>query len=273
MKYRKLILMSALMIASVVPTQAAVYGTLKQEMYFNVGEDYTMSREMGSGISILDEDEAHYLVKVTEDTTQLVSKQLIELPGTLTRTTAEETKVCEGPSPTSEVLLTLEKEALVLVSERQDNYYKVKVDGVVGYIYKTQLDTSLLSAFDKSPSELLGEEVVSYAKQFLGGRYVYGGNNLKTGVDCSGFVQQIMKNFNIDMERSSRSQYASNGVRIKEAQLQPGDLVYYGNNGSINHVAIYAGDGQIIHASDSRTGIKMGSLRYGKPIIGMKRVL
>ena len=160
-----------------------------------------------------------------------------------------------------------------MVLEKINNYYKIKINDTVGYIYKSQIDVKDLTELEKDSSEALGEEIVAYAKRYLGGRYVYGGNNLNTGVDCSGFVQQIMKKYGINLERSSRSQYACNGVRISESELRPGDLVYYGNGGRVNHAAIYAGNGQIIHASDERTGITMSSLHYGKPLIGIKRVL
>ena len=119
----------------------------------------------------------------------------------------------------------------------------------------------------------LGEEVIGYAKQFLGNPYVYGGNSLTKGVDCSGFVQQVFKNFDIQLTRSSRSQYASDGYKVSKNDLLPGDLVFYGYNGHIDHVAIYAGEGEIIHASTPKTGITMGDLYYGKPIIGTKRVI
>lgn len=272
MKYSKLILIGTLAISSVVPTQAAVYGTLKQDMYFNVETD-TLKKPSGSGVSIVDREGNDYVIKVSEDKTELVNKNFIELAGIISETTVEGSKVNVAADPSAEVITTLKQGEMVMVLEKKDNYYKIKVNDTVGYIYKSQINTTGLEELEKSSSVSKGEEVVAYAKQFLGGKYVYGGNNLNTGVDCSGFVQQIMKNFGISMERSSKSQYACNGVKITEAQLQPGDLVYYGNGGTVNHAAIYAGNGQIIHASDSRTGITMSNLHYGKPIIGIKRVL
>ena len=146
--------------------------------------------------------------------------------------------------------------------EKENEFYKIKVNDTVGYIYKGQLNTKGLEAV---PTKMnLGEEIVSYAKEYLGGRYVYGGNNLATGVDCSGFTSQVMKHFDIYLERSSRAQYSANGKSVSVSELQPGDLVFYGNDGYINHVAIYAGAGQIIHASDERTGIRSEERRVGK---------
>lgn len=108
------------------------------------------------------------------------------------------------------------------------------------------------------------QELIYYAKQFLGNPYVYGGTSLTNGADCSGFVQQIFKHFGIDTGRSSRDQY-ENAQSISFSELQPGDLVFYGSGDYINHVAIYAGDGVIIHAANERTGICTGRYDYRTP--------
>ena len=273
MKIHKLILMSTVIVSSVIPTQAAVYGTLKQDMIFNLSEENIVKKPSGSGVSILEEDANNYVIQVAEDTTEVVNKNLVKLSGIISETTVEGTKVNAKADPDTEVLTTLKKDEMVMVLEKVDNYYKIKVDNTVGYIYKSQLNTDKLTELEKSSSELLREEVVSYAKKYVGGKYVYGGTNLNTGVDCSGFVQQIMKQFGISMARSSRSQYATNGVKVSVSELEPGDLVYYGNGGVVNHAAIYIGNGQIVHASDERSGIKISKLNYGKPIIGAKRVI
>lgn len=108
------------------------------------------------------------------------------------------------------------------------------------------------------------QALIQYAKQFLGNPYVYGGTSLTNGADCSGFVQQIFKYFGIDTGRSSRDQYAK-AQPISFSELQPGDLVFYGSGDYINHVAIYAGDGVIMHAANSRTGICTGRYNYREP--------
>lgn len=120
-----------------------------------------------------------------------------------------------------------------------------------------------------------GEAIVNYAKQFLGNPYVYGGNSLTNGVDCSGFTSQVMKHFGISLHRSSSAQYANNGYSVARGNEQPGDLIFYGYDGHVSHVAIYIGGGQIIHANDERTGICISSAfsNTGKPVIGIKRVI
>jgi cell wall-associated NlpC family hydrolase len=121
----------------------------------------------------------------------------------------------------------------------------------------------------------LGQKIVADAKQFLGNPYVYGGNSLTSGVDCSGFTQQIMKRHGIAISRSSASQYANDGYHVSVDNLQPGDLIFYGYSGRVSHVGIYIGNSQIIHSNDERTGIIISGLypKNGKPYIGAKRVI
>lgn len=131
------------------------------------------------------------------------------------------------------------------------------------------------SSSSSSSGSATGQAVVSYAKQFLGNPYVYGGNSLTNGVDCSGFTSQVMRHFGISLNRSSAAQYANNGYHVSRDNLMAGDLLFYGYSGRVSHVAIYIGGGQIIHANDERTGICIGNAfpSRGKPYIGAKRVL
>ncbi len=110
------------------------------------------------------------------------------------------------------------------------------------------------------------QNLVNYALQFVGGRYKAGGNDPNTGADCSGFVRYVMQNgAGVSMNRSSTAQ-STQGVAIDASQMQPGDLLFYGSGRSINHVAMYIGDGQIVHASTYRTGIKTSVWNYRAPV-------
>ena len=101
--------------------------------------------------------------------------------------------------------------------------------------------------------------IVNFAVQFVGNPYVYGGTSLTNGADCSGFVQSVMKNFGISLPRTSRDQ-GNAGKGISSGEMRPGDLVFYtGSNGVINHVALYIGNGQVVHASNKKTGIKISA--------------
>lgn len=106
--------------------------------------------------------------------------------------------------------------------------------------------------------------IVAYAKQFLGNPYVYGGTSLTNGADCSGFTQAVFANFGISTARSSRDQ-AEKGREIAVAQAQPGDLLFYASGDYINHVALYIGNGEVIHASNSTTGIIISPYNYRTP--------
>ena len=164
------------------------------------------------------------------------------------------------------------------------DWVKVSTDaGTQGYMAKDYLNIGKESAKDQLLKDVKpqtsqssrGEAVVSYAKQFLGNPYVYGGNSLTRGVDCSGFTSQIFKNFGISLSRSSSAQYANNGIHVDPSDIRVGDLMFYGNSGNISHVGIYMGNNKIIHASTPSTGITTGVAfrTSGKPLIGIKRVL
>lgn len=118
-------------------------------------------------------------------------------------------------------------------------------------------------------SSAKGIEVVKYALQFLGNPYKYGGTSLTSGADCSGFVQSVYKHFGYELDRNSRSQAVTAGymdVTPNLSQLQPGDLIFYADSsGGVFHVAIYIGDGGVVHAANSRKGITISEYDYMKP--------
>ncbi len=115
----------------------------------------------------------------------------------------------------------------------------------------------------------IGQKVANYAQQFVGNPYRYGGNSLTGGIDCSGFTQQVLAKFGYSISRTSSSQ-ATEGIRVSTSNLRAGDLLFYGDGGGINHVAIYIGGGQVVHASNSapypKGGIKISSAFYRTPI-------
>ena len=129
----------------------------------------------------------------------------------------------------------------------------------------TSIVKSISSSLPVIATTASRQALIQYAKQFLGNPHVDGGTSLTDGADCSGFVQQIFRHFGITTGRSSRDQYA-NAQSISFEQLQPGDLVFYASGDYINHVAIYAGDGVIIHAANARTGICTGRYNYRTPV-------
>lgn len=113
--------------------------------------------------------------------------------------------------------------------------------------------------------EAIRRTVVSSALQFVGNPYVYGGNDPHTGVDCSGFTRYILSRYaGVYLNRTAASQ-SSQGKAVSAEEARPGDLVFYSSGGRVNHVAIYIGDGRVVHASNERTGITTSNMYYRTP--------
>lgn len=158
----------------------------------------------------------------------------------------------------------------VVILEEAGDWYKVAATGEeVGYVHG-----DWIHPYDPDDdSEALRAQIITYAKQFVGTPYRYGGTDLSSGIDCSAFTGQVMRPYGYILSRSSAGQ-GSDGIAISRDQLKPGDLVTYGYGGSISHVAMYIGNDQIIHAT-VRKGIivtEMEGYLY-KPLISFRRVI
>mgnify|MGYP004569940293 FL=1 len=119
----------------------------------------------------------------------------------------------------------------------------------------------------------LRSSLVNLAMQYLGNVYVHGGQSLETGTDCSGFTCYLYAAFGYSISRTPSGQLSSAGRSIEYSQIQPGDIICYSSNGkSCTHVGLYIGDGQIIHAANSRKGVVISAADYST-IIGVKNVI
>ncbi|MCR5197074.1 MAG: SH3 domain-containing protein [Pseudobutyrivibrio sp.] len=116
-----------------------------------------------------------------------------------------------------------------------------------------------------APSGTSGSSVAAYASQFVGNPYVYGGSSLTKGTDCSGFVMSVYGAYGVNLPHSS-SALRNVGYGVSREEIQPGDIVCYSG-----HVAIYQGNGQIVHASTAKTGIKCSNVDY-KKILAIRRI-
>lgn len=114
----------------------------------------------------------------------------------------------------------------------------------------------------------LRQGVVDYAKQFLGGRYIYGGSNPHIGADCSGFTGYILGNkAGVWLNRTAAAQ-SQQGKRVTIDEAKPGDLIFYaGSGGGVNHVAMYIGNGRVIHSSNERNGVMISTWNYRTPVV------
>lgn len=117
-----------------------------------------------------------------------------------------------------------------------------------------------------------GEELVNFAMQFVGNPYVWGGNSLTKGCDCSGFVHLVYKNFGYKTVRYSMS-FLYEGTPVSRADVRPGDIVVYAMKNGIGHVAIYAGNGKIVEAQSKSTGITAYRSIDCREIVGIRRIL
>lgn len=118
-----------------------------------------------------------------------------------------------------------------------------------------------------NPTGSTGADVVQFAKQFVGNPYVWGGTSLTNGADCSGFVMSVYKNFGVSLPHSSAADRSVGAAVNGLENAQPGDIICYSG-----HVGIYAGNGQIVHASTSRTGIIVSNANY-RSILSIRRIL
>ena len=125
-----------------------------------------------------------------------------------------------------------------------------------------------------STSVELRKAIIDYAMQYLGDRYVHGGQSLATGTDCSGFTMYVLAEFGIYISRTPQGQYTGAGRGISYSEIQPGDIICYSSNGgkSCTHVAFYIGNGQILHAANSKDGVKISSATYTN-IYGVRNVI
>ena len=159
----------------------------------------------------------------------------------------------------------------------ENGWSRVDYNGTTAYIHGDYLTTTEPVEEEPVYSEPssnsgLGQQIVDYARQFLGNPYVYGGTSLTNGTDCSGFVQSIYAHFGYSLPRTCTTQsVCGRGVSVDE--LQPGDLVIYSSYGEIQHIAIYSGNGNTIHASNWDTGIIETSLSYSGDIYCCRRIV
>lgn len=119
----------------------------------------------------------------------------------------------------------------------------------------------------------LRQAIVDYAMQYLGYKYVHGGQSLATGTDCSGFTMLVLAEFGYSISRTPQGQYTSAGRAISYSEVQPGDIICYSSNGSTcTHVGFYIGNGQILHAANSNRGVVIDSATYST-IFGVRNVI
>ena len=163
---------------------------------------------------------------------------------------------------------TENKDAALPEQEKSQKDVKTKLGSIVASVQAYRGAKEEASKMQNEVSELR-QDVVKYALQFVGNPYVYGGTSLTNGADCSGFVQSVYAHFDYSLPRTSKDQAKNAGymdVEMKESELLPGDLIFYADgNGVVFHVALYIGEGEVVHAANSRKGIIVSEYTHMNP--------
>lgn len=207
---------------------------------------------------------------VTGDEAESIAEQEIKTVATVN---TETLNVRAEKSTEAAVLSQVGNSEAFTVNSVADGWVEISVDDSVGYISQDYVTLAQALPTAKTIEQVkygdgvsdVRASVVSYALQFVGNRYVWGGTSLEKGIDCSGFTMRILGKYGISLPHSSRAQ-PSYGTKISASEAKPGDLFFYGSGRSISHVAIYIGNGQIVHASNKRDGIKVSNAYYRNPI-------
>jgi len=207
---------------------------------------------------------------VIGDEAEAIAEQEIKTVATVN---TETLNVRAEKSTEAAVLSQVGNSEAFTVNSVADGWVEISVDDSVGYISQDYVTLAQALPTAKTIEQVkygdgvsdVRASVVSYALQFVGNRYVWGGTSLENGVDCSGFTMRILGKYGVSLPHSSKAQ-PSCGTKISASDAKPGDLFFYGSGRSISHVAIYIGNGQIVHASNKRDGIKVSNAYYRNPI-------
>ena len=239
-------------------------------------------------------------LKVKEE--QKVEEKQEEQEKNETEATVEETKIKtqfitsetvnlrKEPNTSSEIVSKLSLNMAVDVYSEDGGWSKVKVSGKEGYISssllsdkkketsraaetpRTNENNTQTTTTSSAPASKSGGSVVETAKSYIGSSYVYGGSG-PSSFDCSGFTSYVYKQYGVSLNRTAAGQY-SNGTAVSKEELQPGDLVMFGKSG-INHVGIYIGGGQMVHAANPSRGVTTDTINSGyyyNNYVGARRV-
>lgn len=195
-----------------------------------------------------------------------------ELAVTVAKVTTDGLNVRAEANTDSEVITLVAQGEELEVAAVEGDWVKVLLDDDEVYVSAEYVEVSAELGTAVTMTELLYGQGVSdirvdicqYAKEFIGNPYVWGGTSLTKGADCSGFVMKVFQKYGVKLPRTSRTQ-ANCGTTIKVSEARPGDLIFYAKGKTINHVAIYIGNGQVVHASSPKTGIKISNVSYRSP--------
>lgn len=265
---------SALNIRSSASTSASVVGVLSKgaevKIFNSTGEWYQITATVnGSGISgyvfaqyIAVTEAGSASGQASESGTDSIFKEVNETVWAISGV-----NIRKGPGTNYDAIVALTKNTSVIrtgIQSGEDGWSRIQYGNATAYVKSEFLTTK--NPVQTSTGDTAADAVVAFALQFEGNPYVWAGNDLNTGVDCSGFTQQVYLHFGINIYRTADDQ-RKNGIVISSLdEAQPGDLIFYGSSSYADHVALYIGNGKIIHASTPKTGIIIADVDYKTPI-------
>ncbi len=239
-----------------------------------------------SRVSVLDKSSGWYKISF-DGKVGWVKDEYINVLTTKGNINANGVNFRSNASTTSKVISSLKVGTSVMILDTKKDWNKVKVGSKVGYVATKFVTTAASSKSSRSMEAMTLaiptdsddsniSKVVSYAKKFIGVKYVYGGMS-PNGFDCSGFIGYVYKNFGVNLNRTAEGMY-SNGIKVSKSALRAGDLLFFDASsrkasGVIDHAGIYMGDDTFIHASSSNGKVRIQSLsEYRGNYIGARRV-
>ena len=248
------------------------------------GKTITINKELNDWLNITIENKSGWVRKsLVENATTATTQEEIQKVETTVETKKgyvdadSSVNVRAEASTTSNIVTTLLANTEVTIVGEEGDFYKIEYKDYKGYIAKRlitekseqvtnrggearQIDTEASSIEESSE----GNRIANYAKKYIGYNYVSGGSTPSNGFDCSGFVYYIYNSCGYSLSRLCSIQ-AESGIKIEREDLKEGDLIFFnnGSNGSIGHVAIYVGNGTIVHASNTRRGVTTDTINSG----------
>ena len=185
-----------------------------------------------------------------------------------------------GPSTDYSVITAYDKGKTVSIIGINNGWYKIVTEAGTGYMRSDFIDISSggpVYTSSQGESSAVGQEIANFALQYVGYNYVYGAESPSVGFDCSGLVYYVYGHYGYSLRRGAGGQFLYNGRSVSKSNLQPGDLVFFSTNGyEVTHVGIYIGNGQFVHASNSRVGVIISDLNssyYTSVYYGARRII
>lgn len=275
----------------------------KQEENLNTEENNNQEQ---TNSSIEDENNQNQQENKTEEVTEISKTGYVKADGLNIR---------KEPTTSSEAIHSLSFNSKIKITGEIDGWYRIDYNNQIGYVSQKYVSDTKLpettarggydrttasseentvaskEAVEENQAEVEteqkeestvsasseGNDVVEFAKKYLGYKYVAGGSSPSTGFDCSGFTTYVFRNFGVSLNRSSKDQI-KNGTAVSKSNLQPGDIVIFKNQGktAIGHVGIYIGSGNFIHAANKKEGVVITALSssyYSQRYVGARRVI